>query len=71
MSARPQRYPWRRGTVAGHFLPPPRPTPWAVLHALALLGLPLLLFLLLLDALLYLVFAGLLDRCYGLICFLS
>ncbi|HRY27340.1 MAG: hypothetical protein H6852_04405 [Geminicoccaceae bacterium] len=60
-----------RGTVAGHFLPPPRPTRWAVLYALALVGLPLVLALLLLDAALYLVFTRLLDRCYGLLCFLS
>ncbi len=58
-------------TVAGHFLPPPRPTRWAVLYALALVGLPLVLVLLLLDAALYLVFTLLLDRCYGLACFLS
>ena len=60
-----------RGTIAGHFLPPPRPTRWAVLYALALVGLPLVLALLLLDAALYLVFTRLLDRCYGLACFLS
>lgn len=60
-----------RRPVAGHFLPPPRPTCWAVLYALALVGLPLVLALLLLDVALYLAFTWLLDRCYGLACFLS
>lgn len=62
---------WRRGTVAGHFLPPPRPTGWAILYALMLIGVPLVLALLLLDGALYLVFTRLLGRCYGLACFLS
>ena len=66
-----QRSGLSRGTVAGHFLPPPRPTRWAALYALGLVGLPLVLALLLLDAALYLVFTRLLDRCYGLACFLS
>ncbi|MEZ5860141.1 MAG: hypothetical protein R3D25_19955 [Geminicoccaceae bacterium] len=71
MTSDTQRSGSPRGTVAGHFLPPPRPTRWAVLYALGLVGLPFVLALLLLDAALYLVFTRLLDRCYGLACFLS
>lgn len=71
MTRAAQRSGSTRHTVAGHFLPPPRPTRWAVLYVLALVGLPLLLALCLLDAALFLVFTRLLDRCYGVACFLS
>jgi hypothetical protein len=54
--------------VAGHRLPPPRPTGWAALYALVWLGLPVLVLLLVADLLLYLAFTGLLGRCYGIAC---
>ena len=57
--------------VAGHTLPPPRPTGWAVLYALLYLGLPLLALLLLADLALYLGFTRLLGRCYGLACLIG
>ena len=54
--------------VAGHRLPPPRPTGWAVLYALVWVGLPLLALLLVADLLLYLSFTCLLGWCYGIAC---
>lgn len=57
--------------VAGHTLPPPRPTGWAVLYALLGLGLPLLAMLLLADLVLFLGFTLLLGRCYGLACLIG
>lgn len=54
--------------VAGSHLPPPRPTRLAILLALRHVGLPLLALLLLADLVLYLLFAGVLGRCYGVLC---
>lgn len=57
-----------RHFVRGRLLPPPRPTPWAVLCFVAYLGLPLLALLALLDLLLYGLVTGVLGRCYGFAC---
>lgn len=66
-----QRRSAARGTVAGHHLPPARPTRWAAIHALVWLGLPLVLLLLVADVALYLVVTRLLGRCYGILCLLG
>lgn len=63
-----QRKRFPAGRVAGHDLPPPRPTGWAVLYLLLYLGLPLLGLLLLGDVALYLIFTAFLGRCYGIAC---
>jgi hypothetical protein len=55
-------------TVRGLVIEPPRPTRWAFMLALAYVGLPLIGFLFLLDAILYLFFRYGLDRCYGVLC---
>jgi len=52
-------------------VPGPRLTAWGALMIVVWLGLPLLAALALLDALLYLVFARLLGRCYGFGCWLG
>ena len=57
--------------IRGHAAPAPRLTRWGVLAILAYLGLPLLAMLALADFLLYLAFARLLGRCYGLLCWLG
>lgn len=60
-----------RQAVRGHVLRPPRPTRWAVLYVLLYLGLPVVLVLALLDLALWWLFAALLGRCYGIICWLG
>ena len=57
--------------VRGREVPGPRLTAWGALMIVVWLGLPLLAALALLDVLLYLVFARLLGRCYGLACWLG
>jgi hypothetical protein len=57
--------------VRSQEVPGPRLTAWGALMIVVWLGLPLLAVLALLDALLYLVFAQLLGRCYGLGCWLG
>ena len=57
--------------IAGWHLPPPRPTRAAYVLALRHVVLPLLVLLLLADLVLYLLFAGLLGRCYGVLCLLG
>jgi hypothetical protein len=54
--------------VAGWHLPPPRPTRHAYVVALRYIALPLLVLLLLADLALYLLFAVVLGRCYGVFC---
>jgi hypothetical protein len=54
--------------VAGWHLPAPRPTRAVYILALRHVALPLLLLLLLADLVLYLLFAGVLGRCYGVLC---
>ena len=60
---------FRRRAVAGVLLPRRRFTRWAALYFLAFVCLPILAATLILDAVLYLVFTRLLDRCYGVLCF--
>ena len=55
-------------SVAGHVIPSPRPTAWAVRCVLLYVGVPIVGMLLALDAALYLVFTRLLGRCYGVFC---
>jgi hypothetical protein len=52
-------------------IPGPRLTAWGAWMIVLWLGLPLLGVLALLDLILYLVFALLLGRCYGLACWLG
>jgi hypothetical protein len=62
------RRPRRPGTVAGHHLPPPRPTRHALRYVLLWFGLPLVTLLALLDLLLYLLFTRVFGVCYGIFC---
>jgi len=56
--------------IRGQFAPAPRLTGWGALAILLWLGLPLFAALALADLALYLLFAQLLGRCYGLLCWL-
>jgi hypothetical protein len=57
--------------IRGYHAPGPRLTRWGALAIVLYLGLPLLAVLALADLALYLVFTGLLGRCYGLLCWLG
>ncbi|GBD42842.1 hypothetical protein HRbin40_00298 [bacterium HR40] len=59
----------RKPSVGGHYLPPPRPTGWAVAIVLLGFGLPVVGVLAVLDLLLYLLFTRVFGLCYGLSCF--
>lgn len=56
------------GAVLGHVIPRRRFTRWAVFYFLLYFCLPVLALGLLIDMLLYAVFAGLFGRCYALFC---
>ena len=58
-------------SVRGRHIPKRRFTRWALYYVLLYVCLPVLLIGALLDGLLYLVSAGLFDRCYALFCLLS
>lgn len=55
-------------TVLGHVIPKRRFTRWAAWYFVLYFGLPVLALGLLVDLLLYTVFAGLLGRCYAIFC---
>lgn len=61
---------FRARTINGVCLPRRRFTAWAALYFAGFVCAPLLGFALLLDVLLYLIFDGLLGRCYGVLCLL-
>jgi len=54
--------------VQGQVIPKRRFTRWAAWYFLLYFCLPVLALSLLVDALLYVVFTGLFDRCYALFC---
>lgn len=58
----------RPETVAGHRLPPPRPTRHALRLVLLWFALPVVGLLALLDLLLYLLFTRVFGVCYGIFC---
>ena len=60
----------RTDTINGVCLPRRRFTAWAALYFAGFVCAPVLGVALLLDVLLYLIFDGLFDRCYGVLCLL-
>lgn len=54
--------------IQGQFIPKRRFTRWAAYYFVIYFCLPVLALGLLVDALLYVVFTGLFDRCYALFC---
>ena len=72
MAERPTESPGSPGRavpeIRGHRIPKRRFTAWALYYFLLYVGLPVLVLALLVDAVLYVVFTGLLGRCYALFC---
>ena len=55
-------------TVRGVSLPRRRFTGWAFVYFLLFVGAPILGLALILDVLFYIVFTGIFDSCYGVLC---